>query len=404
MTLLSHSSPEITSVADLRCRYHSVRANSEALAAPLSPEDQVVQSMPDASPTKWHLAHTTWFFETFLLMPHLPDYRAFDPAFSYLFNSYYEAVGPRQPRPQRGLITRPSAAEVLAYRTHVDAAMARLLSTLSPELAPLVELGLAHEEQHQELILMDILHLFSRSPLSPAYRQNPAQARPAYRPVEWRSVAGGIVEVGSDGSGFIFDNETPRHKVYLQPYALAARLVTNGEWLAFMADDGYRRPELWLSDGWTKTQAENWQAPLYWRQEEQNSWSAMGLEGRAKVDPNAPVLHVSYYEAAAYAEWAGARLPTEAEWEHAAATVADLSELYAEAWQWTRSAYDAYPGFHASAGAVGEYNGKFMVGQMSLRGGASITPAGHTRATYRNFFPPSARWMFSGVRLAREAT
>ncbi|EOE4546492.1 ergothioneine biosynthesis protein EgtB [Klebsiella pneumoniae] len=382
--------------------YCRVRARSEALAAPLSPEDQVVQSMPDASPTKWHLGHTSWFFETFLLLPHLADYVAFDPSFGYLFNSYYEAVGPRQPRPERGLITRPSARDVLDYRAYVDAGMARLLRSISPTLVPLIELGLAHEEQHQELILMDVLHLFSRSPLSPAYRPGPARAYPPADSLKWRRVEGGIVEIGAVGNSFAFDNETPRHRVYLQPYALADRLVTNGEWMAFIADGGYRRPELWLASGWATVQAEGWQAPLYWRRE-YDGWSEFGLQGRAPVDPGAPALHVSYYEAVAYAEWAGARLPTEAEWEHAAVTAAGLSDLYTEAWQWTRSAYDAYPGFHPQPGAVGEYNGKFMVGQMSLRGGSSITPPGHARATYRNFFPPEARWMFSGVRLARDA-
>ncbi|MVT01337.1 L-histidine N(alpha)-methyltransferase [Enterobacter sp. 10-1] len=382
--------------------YCRVRARSEALAAPLSPEDQVVQSMPDASPTKWHLGHTSWFFETFLLLPHLADYVAFDPSFGYLFNSYYEAVGPRQPRPERGLITRPSARDVLGYRAYVDAGMARLLRSISPALAPLIELGLAHEEQHQELILMDVLHLFSRSPLTPAYRPGPARTYPPAAPLKWCRVEGGIVEIGAVGNRFAFDNETPRHRVYLQPYALADRLVTNGEWMAFIADGGYRRPELWLASGWATVQAEGWQAPLYWRRES-DGWAEFGLQGRAPVDPGAPVLHVSYYEAVAYAEWAGARLPTEAEWEHAAVTAAGLRDLYTEAWQWTRSAYDAYPGFHPQPGAVGEYNGKFMVGQMSLRGGSSITPPGHTRATYRNFFPPEARWMFSGVRLAGDA-
>ncbi len=381
--------------------YRKVRTKSEALAVSLSPEDQAAQSMPDASPTKWHLAHTSWFFETFLLLPHQADYSAFDPAFSYLFNSYYEAVGSRQPRHERGLITRPSARDVLDYRAHVDAGMARLLCTLPPALVPLIELGLAHEEQHQELILMDILHLFSRSPLAPAYHSGPARMYPPAVPMTWCRMVGGIVEIGASGGRFALDNETPRHKVYLQPYALADRLVTNGEWLAFMVDGGYRRPELWLAAGWATVQAEGWQAPLYWRLE-QDGWSVFSLEGRTPVDPYAPVLHVSYYEAAAYAEWAGARLPTEAEWEHAAATASGLRELYTEAWQWTRSTYDAYPGFHSQPGAVGEYNGKFMVGQMSLRGGSSITPPSHTRATYRNYFPPAARWMLSGVRLAKD--
>ncbi|MCB5364268.1 L-histidine N(alpha)-methyltransferase [Pusillimonas sp. CC-YST705] len=383
--------------------YHRVRAKSEVLAAPLSPEDQTAQSMPDASPTKWHLAHTSWFFETFLLLPHKPGYQAFDSAFAYLFNSYYEALGPRHPRPERGLLTRPSADEVLAYRAHVDQGMDELLLDLPPELAPLVELGLAHEEQHQELLLMDVLHLFSRSPLAPVYRQGLPPSYPALGPISWMSMPSGIVEVGAGGEGFAFDNETPRHKVYLQPYAMADRLVTNGEWLAFMADEGYNKPELWLSEGWAKVQAEGWQAPLYWQCEE-GIWMAFSLEGKRPLDLNAPVVHISYYEAWAYAQWAGARLPTEAEWEHAAVLGAELHDLYGEAWQWTRSAYDAYPGFHPSAGAVGEYNGKFMVGQMTLRGGSAVTPAGHTRATYRNFFPPAARWVFSGLRLAKDVT
>lgn len=390
-----------TDVADLHRTYRRVRANTEALTAPLSVEDQAAQSMPDASPSKWHLAHTSWFFETFLLLPHLDGYAVFDPAFGYLFNSYYEAVGPRLPRSERGLLTRPSAADVRAYRAHVDAGMERLLRALPPALAPLVELGLAHEEQHQELLLMDILHLFSRSALSPAYRPGPAPASGPVEPIEWREFEGGVVEIGAAGPGFAFDNETPRHKVYLQPYALAHRLVTNGEWLAFMADGGYRRPQWWLADGWAAVQSEGWQAPLYWHAENEG-WSVLGLHGRAPVDPGAPVRHVSYHEAAAYAEWAGARLPTEAEWEHAAVAGQGLSGLYDTAWQWTRSAYDAYPGFHASPGAVGEYNGKFMVGQISLRGGSSITPPGHARATYRNFFHPTQRWMFSGVRLAQD--
>ncbi|WP_312166274.1 ergothioneine biosynthesis protein EgtB [Phenylobacterium sp.] len=400
--------------------YRKVREASVALSAHLSAEDQGAQSMPDASPVKWHLAHTTWFFETFLLVPHLPGYRIFDPAFAYLFNSYYEALGPRQPRPQRGLLTRPSLAQVLAYRAHVDEAMGRLLAAAPEAIAELVELGLAHEEQHQELILMDVLHLFAQSPLKPAYA--PAPALPVGRdpgPAAEIAFDGGLVEIGHAGEGFAFDNEGPRHKVYLEPYRLADRLVTNGEWLAFIADGGYRRPELWLSEGWARVQAEGWEAPLYWERGERG-WLAMTLQGRRAIAPHAPVTHVSFYEADAYATWAGARLPTEAEWEHAAQdlptsgnmreqlqygpaaarSTPGLRQMFGDVWEWTRSAYSPYPGFHPAAGAVGEYNGKFMIGQMVLRGGCCATPAGHVRASYRNFFYPHQRWMFSGVRLA----
>lgn len=388
--------------ASMKTHYLETRARSERLAAPLSVEDQSAQSMPDASPTKWHLAHTTWFFETFLLVPGLENYARFDPTFGYLFNSYYEAVGPRPPRAERGLVTRPALAEVMAYRVHVDDAMSRLLDDLPSGLGGLVELGLAHEEQHQELILTDVLHLFSRSPLSPVYSPDAVSAYPKPAPIHWAKVDGGVVEIGAEeaGRGFVFDNETPRHRVYLQPYDIADRLVTNGEWLRFIEGGGYQRPELWLSDGWALAQAEAWQAPLYWRQGEEG-WTELGLAGRLPIDPDAPVVHVSYYEAMAYAEWAEARLPSEAEWEHAASTIGGLGQLYDQAWQWTNSAYHAYPGFRPASGAVGEYNGKFMVGQMSLRGGARVTSPGHTRATYRNFFRPEQRWMFSGVRLAR---
>jgi dimethylhistidine N-methyltransferase len=402
-------------------RYRRVREATLGLAAPLSAEDQLAQSMPDASPTKWHLAHTTWFFETFALTPHLPGYQLFDPAFGYLFNSYYEAVGARQPRPERGLLTRPSLERVLAYRAHVDAAMGRLLAKGAGELAGLIDLGLAHEEQHQELILMDILHLFAQSPLKPAYV--PAPALPVGRdpgPAGETPFAGGLVEIGHDGADFAFDNEGPRHKVYLEPYRLADRLVTNAEWLAFMADRGYSRPELWLSEGWACVQAEGWNAPLYWEQAEDGAWLAMTLQGRRALAPHAPVTHVSFYEADAFATWAGGRLPTEAEWEHAAEglpTTGNLREqrqfgpaaanatpglrqMFGDVWEWTRSAYAPYPGFHPAAGAIGEYNGKFMIGQMVLRGGCCATPEGHVRATYRNFFYPHQRWMFSGVRLA----
>lgn len=400
--------------------YRKVRDASVALTAHLSAEDQVAQSMPDASPVKWHLAHTTWFFETFLLVPHLPGYRVFDPAFGYLFNSYYEALGPRQPRPERGLLTRPPLAQVLAYRAHVDEAMGRLLAAPPEGIVELVELGLAHEEQHQELILMDVLHLFAQSPLKPAYA--PAPALPIGRdpgPAAEVAFDGGLVEIGHEGEGFAFDNEGPRHKVFLEPYRLADRLVTNGEWLAFIADGGYRRPELWLSEGWARVQAEGWEAPLYWEQGERG-WLAMTLQGRRAIAPHAPVTNVSFYEADAYATWAGARLPTEAEWEHAARDLPisgnmreqlqygpaaakaapGLRQMFGDVWEWTRSAYAPYPGFHPAGGAVGEYNGKFMIGQMVLRGGCCATPAGHVRASYRNFFYPHQRWMFSGVRLA----
>lgn len=406
---------------DLSGRYLKVRRATQALVAPLSAEDQCVQSMPDASPVKWHLAHTSWFFETFLLTPHLAGYRPFDPRFAFLFNSYYEALGPRQPRPQRGLLTRPSADEIAAYRLHVDEAMTRLLADPPAEAAGLLELGLAHEQQHQELILMDVKHLFGQSPLKPAYA--PAAALPVGAdpgPAAAVGFGGGLVEIGHDGQGFAFDNEGPRHRVYLQPFRLADRLVTNAEWLAFMEDGGYRRPELWLADGWACVQERGWAAPLYWEQGEAG-WLAMTLQGLRALAPHAPVAHVSYYEADAYATWAGARLPTEAEWEHAAAGLpvrgnfwgegqfgpaaagaptGSLRQMFGDVWEWTRSAYCPYPGFQPAPGAVGEYNGKFMSGQMVLRGGACVTPDEHVRATYRNFFHPAQRWMFSGVRLA----
>jgi dimethylhistidine N-methyltransferase len=402
-------------------RYRAVRHATEALTRSLTAEDQLAQSMPDASPTKWHLAHSTWFFETFLLAPRLAGYKPFDPRFGYLFNSYYEALGPRQPRPQRGLLTRPSLADVIAYRAHVDTGMTSLLLAGEDWTDGLLELGLAHEEQHQELILMDILHLFASSPLKPAYappRSAPGRPAPS---LSFVGFTGGLVEIGHDGAGFAFDNEGPRHKAWLAPFRLADRLVTNGEWQAFIADGGYRRPELWLSEGWACAREEGWEAPLYW-QPGDGGWTVMTLHGLRPLDPHQPVTHVSFYEAEAYAAWAGARLPTEAEWEHAAADLpldgnflgsarleaavapesSGLKQMFGDAWEWTRSAYAPYPGFRPAGGAVGEYNGKFMASQFVLRGGACVTPMGHVRRSYRNFFYPRQRWMFSGVRLAMD--
>jgi len=391
-------------IANLSRRYSRVRGHTLSLTESLSAEDQVVQSMPDASPVKWHLAHTSWFFETFILTLHAADYRAFDPAFSYLFNSYYEALGARHPRSARGLLTRPPLSSVLAYRAHVDDAMARLLDyDQAQDVVDLITLGLAHEEQHQELILMDILSLFAASPLSLAYSQDPPRPALARRPGVSVFLAGGLVEIGARGEGFAFDNEAPRHQVFLRPYRLASSLVTNGEWLDFMADGGYRRPEFWLADGWALIRQEGWAAPLYWR-EVSRGWEVVGLAGARALDPKAPVEHLSFFEAAAYAAWAGKRLPTEAEWEHAITHMPDsFDQVDDSLWQWTSSAYAPHPGFAPAAGAVGEYNAKFMIGQMVLKGGAAITPKGHSRPAYRNFFYPHQRWMFSGLRLAEDA-
>jgi ergothioneine biosynthesis protein EgtB len=380
-------------------RYRAVRAHTEVLAGALSPEDQGLQSMPDASPAKWHRAHTTWFFEEFVLVPHAPGYVVFDPAFRYLFNSYYEQVGPRHPRPARGMLTRPSAAAIGDYRAHVDAAMAALL-TEQPEAAALVELGLQHEQQHQELLLTDMLHGFAQNPLAPAVL--PGWTEPAGAEVAPRFLPcpGGLTEIGHAGAGFYFDNEAPRHRVFLAPFAIASCLVRNEAWAAFIADGGYRTPTLWMSDGWARVQAEGWTAPLHWRNRE-GEWWQMDLGGLARLDPAAPVRHVSWYEAEAFARWAGARLPTEAEWE-IAADLPGMEETTGHVWQWTASAYLPYPGYRPAPGAVGEYNGKFMSGQMVLRGGSLATPAGHARPTYRNFFHPEKRWQFSGLRLARD--
>lgn len=393
---------------DLLQLYRRVRADTARLAAPLSDADATVQSMPDASPAKWHLAHTTWFFETMVAVPNSPRYRLFDDRYGFLFNSYYETVGARQPRPLRGMLTRPTLEEVAAYRSHVDSAVETLLeSGPSAEVLDLVELGCHHEQQHQELLLTDILHLFAQNPLRPAYRPaEPADAtqEAAAEPARFHTFGGGIVEIGHGGDGFAFDCEGPRHRTLIEPYALADRLVTNGEWIAFLQDGGYRDPLLWLSEGWAKVQADGWRAPLYWEERDGEYWT-MTLRGMQPVDRKAPVVHVSYFEADAFAHWAGARLPGEAEWEHAATSPAGrgLRQLSGDAWQWTRSAFAPYPRFAPSPGAVGEYNGKFMCGQFVLRGGSCATPDGHSRASYRNFFPPSARWQFSGLRLARDA-
>jgi ergothioneine biosynthesis protein EgtB len=381
--------------------FRAVRAETERRAAPLSPEDQVVQSMPDASPTKWHRAHTTWFFEQFLLRPHRPDYRAFDERFAFLFNSYYVAAGPRHERPMRGLITRPDAREVAAYRAHVDQAVATLIEGADEAsletILPILEIGLHHEQQHQELILTDILHAFAQNPTAPAYDPD-WRAPPALAGAEaFADLKGGVYAVGHDGQGFAFDNEGPRHEVLLRDVRLG-ELVTNSEWLAFMRDGGYAEPTLWLSDGWAAAQTEGWTAPGYWR-EIDGAWRQMTLGGLRPVDPAAPVRHVSYYEADAFARWAGKHLPTEAEWE-VAAGLGLLADAFGIVWQWTRSAYSAYPGYRPVPGALGEYNGKFMVNQIVLRGSSLATPEGHARPSYRNFFYPPHRWQFTGLRLA----
>ena len=382
--------------------YATVRAETERRAAPLSAEDQVVQSMPDASPTKWHRAHVTWFFEHFLLRPFSPAYRPFDERFSYLFNSYYVAAGPRHARPQRGLITRPGLAETTAYRAYVDAAVAALIESAVDDAAifPVVEVGLHHEQQHQELLLTDILHAFAQNPTRPAYDSHwqwPDGA-PHGDGVAADVRLAGVHSIGAEGDGFSFDNERPAHRIFLEPVRVARKLVTNGEWLEFMADSGYTKPGLWLSDGWAVVEAENWNAPGYWRLID-GAWFSMTLGGFRPVDPALPVCHVSYYEADAFARWAGKHLPSEAEWEIAAKTGA-LEDAFGKLWQWTRSAYSPYPNYVAEPGALGEYNGKFMVNQMVLRGSSLATPEGHSRLSYRNFFYPSARWQFSGLRLA----
>ena len=403
--------------------YRRVREATLALCATLAPEDAVVQSMPDASPAKWHLAHTTWFFEQFLLAHFDPGYRRFHEGWDYLFNSYYQTVGPMHARPQRGLLTRPTLEEVVAYRAYVDEAMVALLRRRGDDrdVMERVMLGLNHEQQHQELLLTDILHLFSLNPLQPAYREAPPSPKAEPAPLQFVAGRHGIVEIGHAGEGFAYDNESPRHRALLHPHAIANRCVTNAEFRQFIDDGGYRNPALWLSEGWDTVQREGWSHPLYWDDALETTFT---LGGRQPIDPAAPVCHVGFFEAEAFARWADARLPTEFEWEAMAQDIpvegnfvdtgalrplpaqgghANALQLFGDVWEWTSSPYVGYPGYKPAAGALGEYNGKFMCGQWVLRGGSCATPAGHVRASYRNFFHPAARWQFSGLRLARDA-
>ena len=378
--------------------YDKVRAHTDWLCAALGAEDQCIQSMGDASPAKWHRAHTSWFFEQFVLVPHAPGYQVFDPAYGYLFNSYYEAVGARHPRPQRGLLTRPPAEAIGQYRAHVDAAMRAFLPRATPEVAALVALGLQHEQQHQELLMTDMLHGFAQNPLLPAMIPGWQAEAGAVGPTRFVSFRGGLAGIGHTGEGFRFDNEEPRHQVALQPFALASRLVRNGEWRGFMDDGGYRNPAWWMAEGWDTVRREGWSAPLHWHQTD-DGWRQFGPGGLDLLTDDAPVRHVSWYEADAFARWSQARLPTEAELETGHGGV---SEFTGYVWQWTSSAYGPYPGFRPENGALGEYNGKFMINQMVLRGGSAATPPGHARPSYRNFFHADKRWQFTGVRLARD--
>lgn len=423
--LSSEEDPSLLRKALLEC-YRYVRATTEDLARPITPEDAQVQSMTEASPTKWSLGHTSWFFETFLL-GEIPGYEPLDPQYKVIFNSYYNAVGQQHPRPRRGMLSRPSLSEVYDFRRWVDEKMTTTIEKLSDEdlrkKASLIELGLNHEEQHQELMLTDILHVYASDPLFPAYCLDPPPESSAAPPLGWHSFNEGIYWIGYGEEGFAFDNESPRHRQFVHPFQLGSRLVTAGEYLEFMQDKGYERPEHWLSDGWVTIQERGWKAPLYWH-ERDGAWWRMTLYGLILVDLDAPVCHVSYYEADAFASWAGRRLPTEAEWEVASVgvprdgnlmdersfivrsprggTEGQLLQMYGDVWEWTQSAYSSYPGFKSAKGALGEYNGKFMCSQLVLRGGSIATPAGHIRPTYRNFFPPDARWQFMGIRLASD--
>ncbi len=412
--------PPTNHQSSLLTDYQQVRQLSERICQPLATEDYVIQSMPDVSPPKWHLAHTTWFFETFILIPHLAGYKVFHPQFGYLFNSYYEAIGDRHPRAHRGLISRPTVTEVYDYRAYVDRSMATLLTTatVNSDLAALIILGLHHEQQHQELLVTDIKHILALNPLHPIYRQDlSSQPHTAISQCQWLEYPGGLYYIGHEGDEFAFDNESPRHQTYLQDYKLADRLVTNGEYLEFIQAGGYQKSQHWLSAGWATIQTQGWQAPLYWEQID-GDWWMMTLGGLQRVAEAEPVCHVSFYEADAYASWLGNRLPTEAEWEVAAVGAAISGnfldrdtlhptprtgteyQFFGDVWEWTQSAYLPYPGFKTAAGAIGEYNGKFMCNQMVLRGGSCATSASHIRPTYRNFFPPDTRWQFSGIRLA----